>query len=286
VLPAAQAVAVISTFSVPHTLPPPVMLGDAGTDILVIFIALEATLTPHEVEHVAVIAWVVDTWILKPVAPVDHVIVPPTQPVAVMVATWPSQHSVLSAFNSGAAVNGNLPIVIVDAGDVPHASEQVAVYVPGPTSFGDPVPKLFDHVIIPPSQPLAVIVVLSEIQISFAPVNTGAVGAGLVPIVTSLDNTEMPQVVAPLFVHVAVYLPGPTNLLVPVPKLPDHVIVPPKQPSAVISVVLLTQTSLAAFNTGAAGAGLAPTVIGVEFKLLPQMFSQYALYVPAPTLIV
>jgi hypothetical protein len=78
---------VIATVSFPHTFPPPVRVGVVAFGTLTISILLDATLDPQAVEHVAVIAWVVDTWILKPVAPVDHVIVPPTQPVAVMVAT-------------------------------------------------------------------------------------------------------------------------------------------------------------------------------------------------------
>lgn len=76
----------IVTVSDPHTVPPPVSVGVVATGIFVMFIAFEATLEPHDVEQVAVIADVVFTWIDEPVAPVDQVIVPPTQPVAVIVA--------------------------------------------------------------------------------------------------------------------------------------------------------------------------------------------------------
>jgi hypothetical protein len=128
VLPAAHGVAVIATVSVPHTLPPPEMVGAVASGILVIFIALEATLTPHDVEQVAVIACVVDTWILKPVAPVDHVMVPPAQPAAVIVATWPSQHSVLSADNVGILGAAFVPITTgAEAADVPQSVVHVAV---------------------------------------------------------------------------------------------------------------------------------------------------------------
>jgi hypothetical protein len=145
-----------------------------------------------------------------------------------------------------------------------------------------PVPNVPDHVMVPPAQPAAVTVVVPLAHTSVAPDNTGATGAALVPITIELDTAEIPQISE----HVAVYVPGPTTLLVPVPNVPDHVIVPPAQPVAVIVAVVLGQTSVAPVNTGAVGTGLAPTVIGVEFALLPQIFSQYALYVPAPTLIV
>jgi hypothetical protein len=283
VLPAAQAVAVISTFSVPHTLPPPEMVGATAAGIFVIFNTLEATLDPHDVEQVAVIACVVDTWILKPVAPVDHVIVPPAQPAAVMVATWPSQHSVLSAVSVGTLGAALVPITTgAEAADVPQSDVHVAVYDPGPTTLLVPVPNVPDHVMVPPAQPAAVTVVVALAHTSVAPDNTGATGAALVPITIELDTVEIPQISE----QVAVYVPGPTALLVPVPNEPDHVMVPPVQPVAVIVAVVFGQTSVAPANTGAAGTGLAPTVIGVEFALLPHVLSQYALYVPAPTLIV
>jgi hypothetical protein len=194
-VPAVQAVAVIATVSVPHTLPPPVIVGAVAVGTLVMFKAFEATLTPHDVEQVAVIACVVDTWILAPVAPVDHVIVPPTQPAAVIVATWPSQHSVLSAVNVGTAGAALVPITTgVDAADVPQSLVQVAVYEPGPTTLLVPVPKLFDQVIVPPIQPAADTVVVPFAHTSgTSELNTGATGAGLVPITIVLDTAEIPQ---------------------------------------------------------------------------------------------
>jgi hypothetical protein len=265
---------VISTFSVPHTFPPPEIVGATAVGIFVIFNAVDATLDPHDVEQVAVIVCVVDTWILKPVAPVDHVIVPPTQPAAVIVATWPSQHSVLSAVSVGTLGAAFVPITTgAEAADVPQSVVHVAVYEPGPTTLLVPVPNAPDHVMVPPAQPAAVTVVVPVAHTSVAPDNTGATGAAFVPITIVLDTAEIPQISE----HVAVYVPGPTTLLVPVPNVPDHVIIPPAQPVAVIVVVVLGHTSVAPANTGAAGTGLAPTVIDAEFTLFPQMFSQYAL---------
>jgi hypothetical protein len=120
-----------------------------------------------------------------------------------------------------------------------------------------PVPKAPDQVMIPPSQPLAVIVVLSAMQISLAPVNIGALGAGLVPTVTSFEALEVPQA----SVHVAVYLPGPTSFDVPVPNVPDQVIVPVVHPAAVNFTVLVPQTSVAPEITGAIGEAFVPMVI-------------------------
>ena len=86
-IPTVQAVAVIVTVWFPHITPPPVIVGAVGVGTLVIVIASDAVETPHEVEHVAVTVRVVDTVIVGVVAPVDHTIFPPAQPVAVKVAT-------------------------------------------------------------------------------------------------------------------------------------------------------------------------------------------------------
>jgi hypothetical protein len=119
---------VIVTVSVPHTLPPPVRVGVVAFGTLVISILLDATLVPQAVEHVAVIACVVDILMLGPVSVVDHVIVPPTQPDAVIVASWPSQHSFLSAVNSGTVGAGVVPTVTAaEATEVPHSVLHVAV---------------------------------------------------------------------------------------------------------------------------------------------------------------
>ena len=88
---------------------------------------------------------------------------------------------------------------------------------------------------------------------------TGATGDGLVPIVIVFELPDVPQIV----VHVAVYVPAPTSLVVPTPP-PDQLIVPPTHPVAV-SVALSVPQTVVLFDeiTGAAGAG--PFLIVIEF---------------------
>jgi hypothetical protein len=52
--PVGQAVDLISTVSVPHTVPPPVKVGAPGVVALRMFIVFDEVDSPHEVEHVAV----------------------------------------------------------------------------------------------------------------------------------------------------------------------------------------------------------------------------------------
>lgn len=52
-VPIAQVLAVNVTFSVPHTSPPPVMVGAVGVCSFCIVITCELELTPHSVVHFA-----------------------------------------------------------------------------------------------------------------------------------------------------------------------------------------------------------------------------------------
>ena len=194
--------------------------------------------------------------------PPDQVIVPPTQPVAVSVALSVPHTVVLLDEITGADGAGPLLMVIeFDTAELPHELTQVAVYVPTPTSFVDPVPNVPDQVIVPPAHPVAVSVALSvpQIMVLFAEI-TGATGDGLVPIVIVFEFPEVPQLV----VQVAVYVPAPTSLLVPTPNPADQVIVPPTQPVAV-SVALSVPHTVVLLDviTGATGAG--PLLIVIEF---------------------
>ena len=101
---------------------------------------------------------------------------------------------------------------------------------------------------------------------------TGATGNGLVPTVIVFEFPDVPQLV----VHVAVYVPAPTSLVVPTPP-PDHVIVPPTHPAAV-SVALSVPHTVVLLDeiTGATGAG--PLLIVIEFDTaeLPHELTQVA----------
>ncbi len=128
--------------------------------------------------------------------PADHVMVPPTQPVAVKVALSATHTLVTLLLNTGAL--GGVPVVIVtlfDAVDVPQMVVHVAVYVPAPTSFVDPVPNVPDQVIVPSVQPVAVKVAFSVPQtvVLFVAI-TGATGAGFVVIVTVFEFALLPQI--------------------------------------------------------------------------------------------
>ena len=207
--------------------------------------------------------------------PPDHVIVPPTQPVAVNVALSFTHTLVTSLVSTGAI--GGVPVFIVtvfDAVDVPQLVVHVDVYVPAPTSFVVPAPKPDDHVIVPVSQPVAINVAFSVPQtVVLFVVITGAVGNGPLVIVTVFDADDVPHE----FTQVAVYVPTPTSLVAPVPKPDDHVIVPSVQPVAVNVAFSVPQTVvLFVLITGDTGAGRVVIVIVFEFPLFPQIFSQYA----------
>jgi hypothetical protein len=138
-----------------------------------------------------------------------------------------------------------------------------------------PVPKPADQLIVPPSQPVAVNLAFSFAHTDDLSVaNTGADGAEPVLMVIVFEADEVPQELT----HVAVYVPIPTSFDAPVPKLPDHVIVPSAQPVAVNVALSVPQiTVLLAAITGATGAGRFVIVTVFEFGLLPQIFSQKAL---------
>ncbi|MCP9769349.1 hypothetical protein EGI22_15680, partial [Lacihabitans sp. LS3-19] len=282
IVPPVQPVAVNVAFSVPQT---SVLLdaitGAVGTAPVLIVIVFDTGDVPHEVVHVAVYV-PAPTSFEVPVPNVpDQVIVPSEQPVAVKVALSVPQISVLLAAITGAIGAGLLPIVFVfELTEVPHDVVQVAVYVPAPTSFDVPTPPP-DQVIVPPVQPVAVNVAFSVPQTSvLLDAITGAVGTAPVLIVIVFDTGDVPHEV----VHVAVYVPAPTSFEVPVPNVPDQVIVPSEQPVAVKVALSVPQISvLLAAITGAIGAGLLPIVFVFELTEVPHDVVQVAVYVPAPT---
>jgi hypothetical protein len=281
IVPPAQPEAVIVVFSFAQISLAPVKIGAGNNGLIFTTTSLEAPEVPQTSVQVAVYLPGVTSLVIPVPNVPDQVIVPLVHPVAVRVV-FAVAHISAAPDITGAIGAAFVPIVMVAAADVPHALEQVAVYVPGPTSLVNPVPKAPDHVITPPSHTEAVIVVFSLAQISFAPLNTGAIGEGLVPIVTSLEAPEVPQA----SVQVAVYLPGPTSFVVPVPKVPDHVMVPPTQPAAVSLVTAFAHTSAAPVNTGANGAGLIPITIELLTTDIPHALEQVAVYVPGPTSLV
>ena len=90
-------------------------------------------------------------------------ITPSAQPNAVKVAFSTPHTTVLFVDITGANGPGLVPIVIgFEFPEVPQLVVHVAVYVPAPTSFVVPTPKPADQVIVPPSQPEAVRVALSD----------------------------------------------------------------------------------------------------------------------------
>ena len=81
------------------------------------------------------------------------------------------------------------------------------------------------------------------------------------------------------------YVPAPTSFVSPVPPA-DHVIVPPVHPVAVSVAFSVPHTSVLFEDMlGATGDGPFSITILFEFPDFPQKFSQYAVYVPSPTLI-
>lgn len=104
------------------------MVGAVGVCSFCIVITCELVLVPHSVVQVAVQLPDSDTWMLDPVEPLLHVIVPPVQPVAVKVAFSPSQHTVLSVLITGTGGVGLVTIIIVfELPDVPQLVVHVAV---------------------------------------------------------------------------------------------------------------------------------------------------------------
>ena len=122
------------------------------------------------------------------------------------------------------------------------------------------------HVTVP-LQPVAFNVAFSPSQHTVLSVVTnGAVGNGSLIIVTDTDTGDVPHAV----VHVAVYVPTPTSLVVPVPPT-DHVTVP-VQPVAVNMAFSVPHTVvLFAETTGGTGVVPGVTVIAFDAGLLPQL---------------
>jgi hypothetical protein len=235
-------------------------------------IPCELSLVPHSAVHFAVYVPDSDTCIVRPLDPLLQLTVP-LQPEAVKVAFSPSQQIVLSVLIVGIVGVVFVPIIIVfELPEVPQLVVQVAVYVPEPTCLLEPTPKPDDQVIVPPSQPVAVMVALSGTHtLVTLLLKTGAVGGVPVVIVTELEADDVPHELT----HVAVYVPMPTSFVAPVPNVPDHVIVPSAQPVAVNVAFSVPQTIvLFADITGATGAGLVVIVTVFEFGLFPQIFSQ------------
>jgi hypothetical protein len=142
----------------------------------------------------------------------DQVIVPPVHPVAFTTVVAVAQ-IVVAPDNTGATGAALTPTVTeADATEVPQISAHVAVYVPEPTVFSTPVPKLAvadDHVIMPPIHPVAVSFVVVFGQTSVAPANTGALGTGFLPTTIGVDFALSLH----MFLHDALYVPAPTVIV-------------------------------------------------------------------------
>lgn len=109
-------------------------------------------------------------------------------------------------------------------------------------------------------------------------VMAGAAGFAEVPMVTGSEDDDVPQLV----VQVAVYVPAPTWVLVPVAPF-DQVTVP-AQPVAVNVAFSPSHTvDLSALMDGAAGLSEVPIVTGSDAGDVPQLVVQVAVYVPVPT---
>jgi len=205
----------------------------------------------------------------------------PEQFAAVRVAVSTPHTCVLLAEMLGAA--GNAPVVIVtgfEATLVPQVEVQVAVYVPAPTWVVVPVALLLQVTV--PVQPVAVRVAVSapHICVLFAEM-VGGTDVPPVVMVTELDATLVPQVEE----QVAVYVPAPTWMLVPVALLLQLTV--PVQPVAVSVAFSSPQTCvLLAEILGAAGNAPVVIVTELEATLVPQVLVQVAVYVPAPTWVV
>lgn len=164
---------------------------------------------------------------LLTVWPVDQRKVPPLHPVAVKVAFSVPQTVDLSVLTEGAEGRSAVPMVMAtELAEVPQAEAQTAVYVPAPTFMLTPVAPL-DQVTVP-AQPLAVKVAVSvpHTKVLFARI-LGAAGVSEVPMVVATELAEVPHAV----VHVTVYVPLPTCMLVPVAPLDQFRV--PVQPLAV-----------------------------------------------------
>ena len=99
----------------------------------------------------------------------------------------------------------------------------------------------------------------------------GVPGAGVVVIVTGVDDGESPQ----SFLQTAVYVPAPTVLGFTV--LPsDHTAVPLVQVAVNVVVSGSHTTNLPAVNVGATGGTPVPITNGVEIPDVPQVLTHVA----------
>ena len=138
------------------------------------------------------------------------------------------------------------------------------------------------HEIVPPTQPVAVNVAFSPSQQSILSDSiSGAEGLSPFLISTLTLDTLVPQFV----VQVAVYAPPwLTTIVEPAEPLLQRTL--PAQPSAVNVAVSLSQIKgFVVFTVGAFGFSPVLMITSTDLLLTPQIFSQVAEYVPAPTLI-
>lgn len=261
-----------------------VTVGADGVFPFLISISFDFGLTPQIVSQTTEYVPATLTVIVLLVAFVLHFKVP-LQPVAVNVAV--SVPQIVTLFAVIVGVVGVTPVRITTEFDdelVPQIFVQDAVYVPeAVTSNVLPVAPVTFHEIVPSLQPDAVNVAFSPSQqIVLSDVITGAEGLFPFWIVTLPLEILVPQSV----VQVAVYAPLWFTIIVePVEPLLQRIL--PAQPSAVNVAVCASQMiGEEVFTTG--GFGLSPIVIITSFDLglIPQIFSQVAEYVPAPTVIV
>ncbi len=159
---------------------------------LVMVICLESTDFPHSSLQTAVYT-PIPTWIVIPVLPLFHSITWPTAQLPLSVASSVPQRKVLSVPTIGASGTGLLVIVTgADAGDSPHLSLQMAVYVPTPTWIVIPIMPLF-HWIVSPTAQAAVKVAssLPQTMVLFT-VTIGALGNTISGTTTALVSLTHP----------------------------------------------------------------------------------------------
>jgi hypothetical protein len=144
------------------------------------------------------------------------------------------------------------------------------VYVPAPTSIDVPVDPLLQATV--PAQPEAVSVAFSVPHTcDLLAATVGADGRVPVVIVTEFDAALVPQVV----VQVAVYVPAPTSIDVPVDPLLQATV--PAQPEAVSVAFSVPHTcDLLVATVGADGVPPLLIVTGAEAVLVAQTVIQVA----------
>ena len=127
--------------------------------------------------------------------PSDQITVPLVQTAVKVVVSGPHNTN-LPGVTVGATGGTPVPITIVfDTPDTPQVLTQVAVYVPAPTETGLPVPTTDGlHVRIPPlgHVPVKVALPVPQTLVVFVAI-TGAIGEGVVVIVTGVDDGESPH---------------------------------------------------------------------------------------------